>query len=137
MIRVQHEDFDPGAEIKRLSRAHGNIGAVATYTGYVRNDDGLKALILEHYPEMTEREIARHGEIARSRWPLEDVTVIHRVGRLLPGEHIVFVGVAASHRRAAFEACEFLIDYLKIHAPFWKQEERATGTIWVEAKGSD
>jgi len=137
MIRVQPDDFDVGAEVVALTKGRTDIGAIATFTGHVRDDDGLKALILEHYPAMTEREIARHVAEAEKKWPLLGVTIIHRVGRLLPGAQIVFVGVAASHRRAAFEACEFLMDYLKAHAPFWKQEECASGTIWVEAKSSD
>ena len=136
MIRVQPEDFDTAAEIARLN-ASTDTGAVATFTGHVRADDGLIALTLEHYPAMTEREIARHVAEAEERWPLLGVTIIHRVGRLVPGDRIVFVGVASSHRHAAFEACEFLMDYLKIHAPFWKQEERASGTSWVEAKFTD
>jgi len=136
MIRAQPEDFDTAAEIARLN-ASTDIGAVATFTGHVRADDGLIALTLEHYPAMTEREIARHVAEAETRWPLHGVTIIHRVGRLVPGDRIVFVGVASSHRHAAFEACEFLMDYLKIHAPFWKQEERASGTRWVEAKSAD
>lgn len=136
MIRVQPEDFNTAAEIARLN-ASPNIGAVATFTGHVRADDGLIALTLEHYPAMTKREIARHVADAERRWPLLGVTIIHRIGRLTPGARIVFVGVASSHRRAAFEACEFLMDYLKIHAPFWKQEERAGGTRWVEAKSTD
>ena len=136
MIRVQPEDFDTAAEIARLN-ASTDIGAVATFTGHVRADDGLIALTLEHYPAMTEREIARHVAEAETRWPLHGVTIIHRVGRLVPGDRIVFVGVASPHRHAAFEACEFLMDYLKIHAPFWKQEERASGTRWVEAKSAD
>jgi molybdopterin synthase catalytic subunit len=137
MIRIQTEDFDPGGEIERLARSRNDIGAVATFTGSVRADDGLIALTLEHYPAMTEREIARHVAMAERKWPLLDTTIIHRVGRLEPGQRIVFVGVASSHRRAAFAACEFLIDYLKIHAPFWKQEERTGETRWVEAKASD
>jgi len=136
MIRVQPEDFDTAAEIARLN-ASTDVGAVATFTGLVRADEGLIALTLEHYPAMTEREIARHVAEAESRWPLLGVTIIHRVGRLVPGDRIVFVGVASSHRRAAFDACEFLMDYLKIHAPFWKQEERADGTSWVDAKSTD
>jgi len=136
MIRVQPEDFDTAAEIARLN-ASTDTGAVATFTGHVRADDGLIALTLEHYPAMTEREIARHVAEAEERWPLLGVTIIHRVGRLVPGDRIVFVGVASSHRHAAFEACEFLMDYLKIHAPFWKQEDRASGTSWVEAKFTD
>jgi molybdopterin synthase catalytic subunit len=135
MIHIQHEDFDIGAEIEALRK--GDVGAIATFTGYVRADDGLTALVLEHYPEMTEREIARHVAEAEQKWPLLGVTIIHRIGRLLPGDRIVLVVVAASHRRAAFEACEFLMDYLKVHAPFWKQEERADGTVWVEAKAAD
>jgi molybdopterin synthase catalytic subunit len=136
MIRVQPEDFDTAAEIARLN-ASTDVGAVATFTGHVRADDGLTALTLEHYPAMTEREISRHVAEAEQRWPLLGVTIIHRVGRLTPGDRIVFVGVASSHRHAAFQACEFLMDYLKIHAPFWKQEERAGGTRWVEAKFAD
>jgi len=136
MIRIQPEDFDAGAEIARLN-ASTDVGAVATFTGHVRADDGLIALTLEHYPAMTEREIARHVAEAESRWPLLGVTIIHRVGRLVPGDRIVFVGVASSHRHAAFEACQFLMDYLKAHAPFWKQEERAGATRWVEAKSAD
>jgi molybdopterin synthase catalytic subunit len=134
MIRVQKEDFDAAAELAALER---RAGAIATFTGYVRAEDGLKALILEHYPAMTKREIARHVAEAERKWPLLGVTVIHRIGRLEPGARIVFVAVASSHRRAAFEACEFLMDYLKIHAPFWKQEEREDATRWVEAKASD
>jgi molybdopterin synthase catalytic subunit len=137
MIRIQQDHFDVGAEIAALTKGRANIGAVATFTGHVRADDGLTALILEHYPAMTEREIARHVVEAQKKWPLLDVTIIHRVGRLTPGAQIVFVGVATAHRSAAFEACEFLMDYLKVHAPFWKQEERASGTVWVEAKASD
>jgi molybdopterin synthase catalytic subunit len=137
MIRIQTEDFDPGAEIGRLNESSRDIGAVATFTGCVRADGGLIALTLEHYPAMTEREIARHVAMAEGKWPLLGTTIIHRVGRLVPGDRIVFVGVAASHRHAAFEACEFLMDYLKVHAPFWKQEERAGGALWVEAKSTD
>jgi len=136
MIRVQPEDFDTAAEIARLN-ASTDVGAVATFTGHVRADDGLIALTLEHYPAMTEREIARHAAEAEKRWPLLGITIIHRVGRLVPGDRIVFVGVASSHRQAAFEACAFLMDYLKVHAPFWKQEEREGGTRWVEAKSTD
>jgi molybdopterin synthase catalytic subunit len=137
MIRVGPDDFDVAAEIAALHARAGDAGAVATFTGHVRADDGLSALILEHYPAMTEREITRHVAEAERRWPLLAVTVIHRVGRLEPGARIVFVAVAASHRRAAFDACEFLMDYLKVHAPFWKQEEREGGVRWVDAKASD
>ena len=137
-IHIQVEDFDVSEEVDALTRDDpAATGAVATFTGYVRGDDGLTALILEHYSGMTEREIARIAAEAEKRWPISGVTIIHRVGRLKVGERIVLVAVASSHRAAAFAACEFLMDYLKIHAPFWKQEERADGTRWVEAKASD
>jgi molybdopterin synthase catalytic subunit len=134
-IRIQSDDFDIGAQIAKLGVE--GTGAVATFTGFVRSDDGLDALILEHYPQMTEREIARIVEDAQKRWPLLGVTIIHRVGRLTPGEKIVLVAVAAAHRGAAFQACEFLMDYLKTRAPFWKQEERDGAVTWVEARLSD
>jgi len=134
-IRIQAEDFDVNAEIKALQNS--NVGAIATFTGIVRGDDGLAALTLEHYPGMTEREIARHVEEACARWRLSGVIVIHRVGRLAPGKNIVLVAVAAAHRKAAFEACQFLMDYLKTRAPFWKREERGGSVEWVEAKSSD
>jgi molybdopterin synthase catalytic subunit len=133
MIRIQHEDFDIAAEIAALERA--GAGAVASFTGIVRGE--ASALLLEHYPGMTEREIVRHVGEARKRWPLTDVTIIHRIGRLVAGENIVLVAVASAHREAAFRACEFLIDYLKTRAPFWKQEESDGATTWVEAKPSD
>jgi len=135
-ISIQRADFDVAAETEALSK-QANAGAVATFIGLVRPDDGLTAMTLEHYPKMTEREIARHVEEAGRRWPLLGITVIHRVGRLLAGERIVFVGIAASHRAAAFEACQFLMDYLKTRAPFWKEEERGGARNWVEAKASD
>ena len=136
-LRIQIEDFDIGTECDALAGSGGHVGAIATFVGLVRGDDALIALSLEHYPGMTEREIARHVQEAQMRWPLLGVTIIHRIGRLLPGARIVFVGVAASHRGAAFEACEFLMDYLKTRAPFWKQEERPQGIAWVEARVSD
>jgi molybdopterin synthase catalytic subunit len=136
-IRIQDEDFDAGAEIAALSTGHNDIGAVASFVGVVRGDDGLTALTLEHYPAMTEAEIAKLADEARTRWPLGGITVIHRIGRLAAGERVVLVAVASSHRKAAFEACEFLMDYLKTRAPFWKQEERGTATSWVEARASD
>jgi molybdopterin synthase catalytic subunit len=136
-IRIQTADFDVGAECDALTRHGTETGALATFTGLVRGDDGLVSLTLEHYHGMTEREIARHVEKAHSRWPLVDATVIHRIGRLVPGDRIVFVGTTSPHRMAAFEACEFLMDYLKTRAPFWKQEERARGAVWVDAKSSD
>ena len=136
-VRIQAGDFDIAAECDALSRDGSAIGALATFTGVVRGDDDVAALTLEHYPGMTEREITRHIDEAKARWPLLGVTAIHRIGRLVPGDRIVFVGAASSHRNAAFEACEFLMDYLKTRAPFWKQEERAGGVVWVEAKSSD
>jgi molybdopterin synthase catalytic subunit len=134
-IRVQREDFDAGAECAALSI--DNVGAMVAFTGIVRSDDGLSALALEHYPGMTEREIARHVDEAARRWPLLGVAIIHRTGRLTPGDRIVLVAVASAHRKAAFEAAEFLIDYLKTRAPFWKQEERGAAMDWVAAKESD
>ena len=139
-IRLQREDFDVAAEIAALTRGRTDIGAVATFTGICRDSDGgagVAAMTLEHYPGMAEAEIARHVEDARSRWPLLGVTVIHRFGRLIPGENIVLVAVAATHREPAFAAAEFLMDYLKVSAPFWKKEEHAEGAQWVAAKQSD
>jgi molybdopterin synthase catalytic subunit len=136
-IRVQSEPFDVNDEIAALTEEQTDAGAVATFSGYVRADDGLTAMTLEHYPGMTEREIARHADEAAARWPLLGVTVIHRVGRLVPGDPIVLVAVASAHRAAAFEACQFLMDYLKTRAPFWKRETRGGEESWVEAKASD
>jgi molybdopterin synthase catalytic subunit len=136
-IRIQQEDFDAGAEIAALSGDKGSIGAVASFVGIVRGDEGLTALRLEHYPAMTKAEIDKIVREAQTRWTLEGITVIHRIGRLPVGEQVVFVGVASAHRGAAFEACEFLMDYLKTRAPFWKQEERGDKSGWVEAKASD
>jgi molybdopterin synthase catalytic subunit len=134
-IRVQAEPFDVNDELEALGAA--GVGAIATFTGHVRDDDGLTAMTLEHYPGMTEQEILKHAREAGTRWPLIGVTVIHRIGRLGAGDPIVFVAVASRHRAAAFEACQFLMDYLKTRAPFWKYEERADGGAWVEAKASD
>jgi molybdopterin synthase catalytic subunit len=136
-IRVQVPDFDVNAELELLARENRQIGAIASFVGLVRADDGLVAMTLEHYPDMTEREIGTHITQARSRWPIESVTVVHRVGRLMPGARIVLVAVSSKHRAAAFEACEFLVDFLKTRAPFWKLEERAEATTWVGAKASD
>jgi len=134
-IRIQSEGFDLACEVEALSR--GGVGAVATFSGFVRSNDGLDALTLEHYPGMTEREIARAVTEAERRWPLLGVTVIHRIGELKPGEPIVLVAVAAGHRADAFAACEFLMDHLKTRATFWKQERRGDQTYWVDAKASD
>jgi molybdopterin synthase catalytic subunit len=136
MILVQREDFDPGAELERLTAGRQDIGAVASFIGLVRGE-GVTAMTLEHYPGMTERQLARIEAEARSRWPVQEITLIHRFGRLLPGERIVLVLVAAAHRGSAFQACEFLIDWLKTQAPFWKLEEGASGARWVEAKEDD
>src|SRR5829696_2159068 len=139
-IRLQREDFDAAAEAAALVGTRTDIGAVVTFTGICRGaEDGepIAALNLEHYPGMAETEIARHVGEAQARWPLIGVTVIHRYGRLTPGENIVLVVTASSHREAAFAAAEFLMDYLKVSAPFWKQVEAATGKTWVEAKDAD
>ncbi len=139
-IRLQHEPFDAASESARLTRGRTDIGAVVTFTGICRGDESgarLVAMTLEHYPGMAEAEIARHVEAAQQRWPLLGVTVIHRHGRLTPGEEIVLVITASSHREAAFTAAEFLMDFLKTRAPFWKQVEYADARQWVEAKQSD
>jgi molybdopterin synthase catalytic subunit len=136
-IRIQPDDFDVNAEIVALSAGRHDIGAVVTFTGHVRGDDGLSWLSLEHYPGMTEREIARHAGDAETRWPLLGMTIVHRIGRLAVGERIVLVAVAAGHRAPAFAAAEFLMDYLKTRAPFWKEETRGRETVWVEGKTAD
>jgi len=139
-IRLQKEAFDVAAEVDRLTRGRTDIGAVVTFTGLCRadeNGEAIAALTLEHYPGMAEAEIARHVEEARSRWPLLGVTVIHRHGRIVPGEVIVLVVTASSHREAAFAAASFLMDYLKTRAPFWKQVEKPSGATWVAAKAAD
>jgi molybdopterin synthase catalytic subunit len=136
-VRIQREDFDPGAELSTLGTKNGDAGAIASFIGIVRADDGMRAMTLDHYPGFAEREIATHVAEARSRWPILSVRIVHRVGRLTPGERIVFVGVASRHRGAAFAAAEFLMDYLKTRAPFWKLEERENGANWVEARESD
>jgi molybdopterin synthase catalytic subunit len=135
-VRLQREDFDTSAEIARLSQGRTEVGAVASFTGICRGGD-IAAMTLEHYPGMAEAEIERHVAEAEARWPLLGVTVIHRYGRLVPGDNIVLVATASQHREAAFAAAEFLMDYLKTRAPFWKKEERAGGDGWVEARQSD
>lgn len=140
MIRVQTNDFDPGEEIARLSAGRDDIGAVVSFVGLVRGESHGEKLVnmtLEHFPGMTERELERIADEARARWSLQGVSVVHRIGELKPGERIVLVVTAAAHRRAAFEAAEFLMDYLKTKAPFWKRELRTSGEHWVEARGSD
>lgn len=141
MIRVEQPPFDVGAELGAFGRNDIGIGAVASFVGYVRGAEAgappLVALTLEHYPGMTERQLAAIEVEARARWPLMDVLIIHRHGRMLPGEPIVLVAVSSAHRQAAFEACQFLMDWLKTKAPFWKLEETASGSEWVAAKSSD
>lgn len=138
-IAVQEEDFSIEAEGRELQSLQ-NVGALVTFSGLVREDhEGQKidALFLEHYAGMTERSLEAIAREAASRWPLHAVTIIHRIGTLRPGEQIVFVGVSSAHRAAAFSACEFLMDYLKTRAPFWKKCMLAGQSFWVEAKGSD
>ncbi len=140
MIRVQTEDFDVGHEIEELSRGRHDIGAVASFVGLVRElseDGGPSAMTLEHYPGMTEKQLEKLEAEALARWPLHAVSIIHRHGRLVPGERIVFCAAAARHRQAAFEACAFLMDWLKTQAPFWKLEEGAGEARWVAARDSD
>ncbi|NMJ43884.1 molybdenum cofactor biosynthesis protein MoaE [Roseomonas sp. JC162] len=137
-VLVQAAPFDAGAETAALTAGRTDVGGVASFLGACRSDDGLEAMVLEHYPGMTERAIERIAEEAEGRWPLTGCTVIHRVGRILPGEPIVLVLTASSHRAAALESCAFLIDWLKTKAPFWKREEFAGGAErWVEARAED
>ena len=139
-VRIQEADFDIAREIAALTKGRTDIGAVVTFSGICRGSEGgeaIAALTLEHYPGMAEAEIMRHAEEAMSRWPLNGLTVIHRFGRIEPGENIVLVLTASSHRQAAFQAAEFLMDYLKTSAPFWKREEGAKRTGWVEARDHD
>jgi molybdopterin synthase catalytic subunit len=139
-VRLQAEPFDAAAEAERLTHGRTDVGAVVTFTGLCRGidtDGRVGAMTLEHYPGMADDEIARHVAEAERRWPLLGVTVIHRYGRLVPGDPIVLVATASAHRQAAFEAAEFLMDFLKTQAPFWKREERPDGAQWVEAKADD
>ena len=139
-VRIQREDFSVADEVAALTRGRGDIGAVVTFTGLCRDEGGrLRTLELEHYPGMAEAEVARVVAEAAARWPLDGATVVHRFGRIAPGENIVLVATASSHRQAAFAAAEFLMDYLKTRAPFWKREHLVDGTAgtWVEAKGED
>jgi len=139
-IRIQEADFDIAREIAELTKGRTDIGAVVSFSGICRGqEDGgaIAALTLEHYPGMAEAEIARHAETAMARWPLTGLSVIHRVGRIVPGENIVLVLTASQHRQAAFAAAEFLMDYLKANAPFWKREESAAGAHWIDARSHD
>ena len=139
-IRVQAEPFDTGNEIARLHEDAPGVGAVASFLGVVRNENderSVGSMLLEHYPGMTERAIEHIVRDARSRWALAAVTVIHRVGALSPGDPIVLVAAASSHRGDAFEACEYIMDFLKTKAPFWKKESTPGGERWVGTRGSD
>lgn len=139
-VRVQAGDFDAAREVAILTEGRTDIGAVVTFTGLCRDEAGaLAGLELEHYPGMAEEEIWRVVDAAQARWPLFGVTVIHRFGRIRPGENIVLVVAASAHRRAAFAAAEFLMDFLKTRAPFWKKEHRRDGTSggWVDAREAD
>lgn len=140
MIRVQAEDFDPGAELSRLTAGRTEMGGVCLFVGLVRDmtaDKVLSALTLDHYPGMTERELSRIESIAHARWPRIETLIIHRYGRLAPGDRIVLVAALSVHRDPAFDACRFLIDWLKTRAPFWKREETRTSTRWVDAQNAD
>jgi molybdopterin synthase catalytic subunit len=139
-VRVQTGDFDIGAEITALRRADARIGAIASFVGLVRDvneGDAVAGMTLEHYPGMTEKAMEDIVAEAKRRWDIIDALVIHRVGELKPLDQIVMVAVTGSHRGAAFDACEFIMDYLKTQAPFWKKERTARGTRWVEARAAD
>jgi len=140
MIRVQRQDFDPGAEIALLCKDNHRIGGVTSFIGLVRDlggDAAIRGMTLEHYPGMTERKLAEIEAEAHRRWALDASLIIHRYGRLAPGDRIVLVATASTHRAAAFDACRFLIDWLKTEAPFWKLEETASGEKWVDASAAD
>ena len=138
MIRVQQEDFDIGAEIARLKAGRSDIGAIVAFVGTVRDQSGsIDEMTLEHYPGMTEAELKRIEAEASARWPLQASLIVHRYGTLKPSENIVLVVTASEHREAAFRAAEFLMDYLKTRAPFWKRESGPQGTRWVEANARD
>jgi molybdopterin synthase catalytic subunit len=140
VIRVQHEDFDVGAEINRMRLARPDTGAVAAFVGQVRDlneGDAVSGMTLEHYPGMTEKALEGIVEQAKSRWDIFDALIIHRIGALKPLDQIVLVVVSGAHRGEAFAACEFMMDYLKTEAPFWKKEQTGRGERWVEARTSD
>ena len=139
-IRVQQEDFDLGAELLALRQGNPKIGAIASFLGLVRDineGDSVAGMSLEHYPGMTEKALERIVEQAKSRWDFFDALVIHRVGDLKPTDQIVLVAVSGAHRGEAFAACEFIMDYLKTEAPFWKREQTPSGARWVDARESD
>lgn len=138
MIRLQTEDFDIGAEIAALKRNRKDVGAIVSFTGTVRDQAGaVSTMTLEHYPGMTEKELARIEAEAHKRWPLQATLIVHRVGTLIPGDNIVLVIAASAHRDAAFDAARFLMDYLKTSAPFWKRESGPDGGDWVAAEAED
>jgi molybdopterin synthase catalytic subunit len=138
VIRIQEEDFDIGAEIAALRSGRTNIGAIVSFTGTVRDQAGdVTEMTLEHYPGMTETELARIEQDAQANWPLQASLIVHRVGTLKPGDNIVLVIAASAHRNAAFDAARFIMDYLKTRAPFWKRESSPSGDRWVAAKHSD
>jgi len=140
MIRLQQEPFDLGREYAALKRDHAGIGGIAVFVGTVREQSGdatISSMTLEHYPQMTERALSAIEAEARARWPLQATLIIHRYGRLAPGDDIVLVMTAAAHRQAALESCAFLIDWLKTKAPFWKLEESTSGSHWVAARDED
>ncbi len=140
MIRVQTEDFDIGAEISRMTAGNTEIGGLASFVGLVRDyagDDKISSMTLEHYPGMTEKQLAKLEAEARERWELQDVLIVHRYGTLNPGDRIVLVVTASAHREASLESCQFLIDWLKTKAPFWKLEDRESGAQWVESRNED
>jgi len=140
IIRIQAEDFDAGRELEALTKGQRDVGAVASFIGVVRDaNDGraVHSMTLEHYPGMTEKALAGICQEAQERWNILDTLVIHRVGPLAPGDRIVLVGVSSAHRGEAFEACEFIMDYLKTRAPFWKKESTPEGDKWVDARDSD
>ncbi len=139
-VRVQSEDFDLAAELSALTEGNRSIGGVVSFVGLVRDMAGgepISAMTLEHYPGMTERKLEQIEAEARQRWPLEEALIVHRYGRLEPGDQIVLVATSSAHREAAFEACHFLIDWLKTQAPFWKLEDGPAGSKWVEARDAD
>ena len=140
MIRVQTEDFDIGGEISRMAAGNTEIGGLASFVGLVRDyagDDKISSMTLEHYPGMTEKQLAKLEAEARDRWELQDVLIVHRYGTLNPGDRIVLVVTASAHREASLESCQFLIDWLKTKAPFWKLEDRESGAQWVESRNED
>jgi len=138
-IRVQEEDFNIAEVNRELAAGRSDVGAVASFIGLVRDmpQNRLQKMTLEHYPGMTEKSLGKIAEIAQQRWKILDVAIIHRVGELKPADQIVLVSVISAHRKAAFAACEFIMDYLKTDAPFWKKETNEQGENWVEAKASD